>query len=184
MDQEKLGGRVRAARKARDLSQETLARAAGVSLNLVNKLERGVITDPHYSTLHGLAGALEVSVEDLAGRAPVPLVEASETGPPEEDPLRYLRVLRAFIWKTHDRWKEDRPQTGREAAAVVQALETLLGEGVFDLKEGSVNPSEWFELAFIRDGARKLASIAEEIEGEESPRQRRTLHLVQEKLSA
>ena len=42
MDRGNLGERVRAVRKARDLSQEALAREAGVSLNLVNKLERGV----------------------------------------------------------------------------------------------------------------------------------------------
>ncbi len=79
MEQGNLGERVREARKARDLSQEALAREAGVSLNLVNKLERGVITDPHYSTLSGLAGALDVSLYELLEeeapkvQAPLPL---------------------------------------------------------------------------------------------------------------
>jgi transcriptional regulator with XRE-family HTH domain len=65
MDRGNLGERVRAVRKARDLSQEALAREAGVSLNLVNKLERGVVTDPHYSTLSGIARALGVPVQEL-----------------------------------------------------------------------------------------------------------------------
>jgi transcriptional regulator with XRE-family HTH domain len=81
MDRGNLGERVRAVRKARDLSQEALAREAGVSLNLVNKLERGVVTDPHFSTLLGIARALGVPVEELM-REPVPLGETpSPAGP-------------------------------------------------------------------------------------------------------
>jgi transcriptional regulator with XRE-family HTH domain len=79
MDRGVLGERIRAVRMARGISQEALARGADVSLNLVNKLERGVITDPHYSTLSGIASALGVSVEDLV-REPVPLGE-----PPKEE---------------------------------------------------------------------------------------------------
>jgi transcriptional regulator with XRE-family HTH domain len=81
MDRGNLGKRVRALRTDRDLSQEALAREAGVSLNLVNKLERSVVTDPHYSTLSGIARALGVPVEELM-REPVPLDETpQETGP-------------------------------------------------------------------------------------------------------
>jgi transcriptional regulator with XRE-family HTH domain len=171
-------------RREKGLSQQELADLAGVGQDSVSAIETGK-HEPHPRTLRKLAAVLDAEVVDffreqaLSGKA-----DASATGPPEEDPLKYLRVVRAFIWKTHERWKEDRPQTGREVTTVLEALDALLGEGVFDLKEGSVNPSEWFELALIRDGARKLASIAEEIEGEGSPRQRRTLHLVQEKTSA
>lgn len=60
-----LGPRMRERRTALGLSQEAVAREAGVSLNLVSKLERGVVTDPHYSTLVGLAGALGVAVDEL-----------------------------------------------------------------------------------------------------------------------
>jgi len=34
-------------------------------LNLINKIERGAITDPHYSTLNSVAGALDMSLSDL-----------------------------------------------------------------------------------------------------------------------
>jgi transcriptional regulator with XRE-family HTH domain len=81
MDRGNLGKRLRALRTDRDLSQEALAREAGVSLNLVNKLERGVVTDPHFSTLLGIARALSVPVEELM-REPVPLGETpSSAGP-------------------------------------------------------------------------------------------------------
>jgi transcriptional regulator with XRE-family HTH domain len=60
-----IGDKVRATRKAAGISQEEVARRAGVSLNVINRLERGVILDPHYSTLRGIASALGVPVEDL-----------------------------------------------------------------------------------------------------------------------
>jgi transcriptional regulator with XRE-family HTH domain len=60
-----IGAHVRAVRQARELSQEALARRADVSLNVVNRLERCVISDSHYSTLERLADALGVSVEEL-----------------------------------------------------------------------------------------------------------------------
>jgi transcriptional regulator with XRE-family HTH domain len=70
-----IGDKVRATRKAAGISQEEVARRAGVSLNVINRLERGVITDPHYSTLRGLARALNMPVEELVaeGEAQVPL---------------------------------------------------------------------------------------------------------------
>jgi len=77
-----LKDRIRELRKAQGLSQEKLARQADLSLNLIGRLEGGQVTDPHYSTLRGLARALGVPVEDLvreptlAGKA-----EAPGTGP-------------------------------------------------------------------------------------------------------
>jgi transcriptional regulator with XRE-family HTH domain len=71
---ENLGDHIRTLRKARGLSQEALARRADVSLNLVGKLELGMITNPHYTTLAGIARALDVRVEELVEP------EASTTG--------------------------------------------------------------------------------------------------------
>jgi transcriptional regulator with XRE-family HTH domain len=73
-----LKDRIRELRKAQGLSQEKLARQADLSLNLIGRLEGGQVTDPHYSTLRGLARALGVPVEDLvrepalAGKAEAP----------------------------------------------------------------------------------------------------------------
>ena len=70
-----IGDKVRATRKAAGISQEEVARRAGVSLNVINRLERGVILDPHYSTLRGIAHALGMPVEQLVaeGEARAPL---------------------------------------------------------------------------------------------------------------
>jgi transcriptional regulator with XRE-family HTH domain len=73
-----LGNRIRTARKNHSISQEELARRAGVSLNLINKIERGVITDPHFSTLAGLANALNMQISELVGEPAVPLGDAPQ----------------------------------------------------------------------------------------------------------
>src|SRR5215204_4466347 len=83
-----IGERVRTGRKALHLSQEEVARRAGVSLNQVNRLERGEIVDPHFSTLAGLATALDMQISELVGEPTVPLAEAPETGPSAELPQR------------------------------------------------------------------------------------------------
>jgi transcriptional regulator with XRE-family HTH domain len=103
-----IGKRVRDAREARGITQEELARRAGVPLNRVGRIETGAVTDPHYSTLSRIAGGLDVSVGELL-QEPVPLAEAPEAGPTnQQDPLppsspepeggseeerRYLRAL-------------------------------------------------------------------------------------------
>jgi transcriptional regulator with XRE-family HTH domain len=78
-----IGERVRTGRKALHLSQEEVARRAGVSLNQVNRLERGEIVDPHFSTLAGLATALDMQISELVGEPAAPLTEVpSSAGPP------------------------------------------------------------------------------------------------------
>jgi len=95
-----IGDKVRATRKAAGISQEEVARRAGVSLNVINRLERGVILDPHYSTLRGIARALGVPVEDLvrepalASFATPGKAEAPAAGPakPTETPEPLARI--------------------------------------------------------------------------------------------
>jgi len=60
-----IGDRIRTARKAVGLSQEEVARRAGLSLKGMGEIERGDIEDPHISSLMKIAGALSVPVEDL-----------------------------------------------------------------------------------------------------------------------
>ncbi|MDP9474830.1 MAG: helix-turn-helix transcriptional regulator [Actinomycetota bacterium] len=52
-------------RVEKGLTQEEIARRAGMSLKGMGDLERGVATDPHFSTLVGIARALGVSVLEL-----------------------------------------------------------------------------------------------------------------------
>ncbi len=124
-----IGSRVRAERKSRKLSQEALARRAGVTLNAISQLERGVSNDPHYSTLVGIAEALGVSVGELveepvlAGKAEAPPAspspEGAEAGPAEEKRREHeqdLGVALAIL-------AEDCAKYGRELEGHLKSLD-------------------------------------------------------------
>src|SRR5829696_6908963 len=91
-----IGSCIRAARKARGLSQEEVARRAGMSLNGVAVLEQGGRTDPHYSTLVNIARALGMTVAELTGEAQeAPLVEPPTSLSQAEDEERREEELAA-----------------------------------------------------------------------------------------
>ena len=71
-----IGSRIRAARKAANLSQEELARRAGVPLNRVGRIETGVVMDPHISTMNSIADGLGVPVAELLEGEEHPLAVA------------------------------------------------------------------------------------------------------------
>jgi transcriptional regulator with XRE-family HTH domain len=58
------GERLRSLRKQRGLTQESLAEALGVSVDLVSMIERG-LRAPSFDTLERLADALSVRVSAL-----------------------------------------------------------------------------------------------------------------------
>ncbi|MGP4113324.1 helix-turn-helix domain-containing protein [Streptomyces sp. 4N509B] len=60
-----IGDRLREARKRAGLTQHELARASGVSLSLIRKLEQGDRRDTRLETLHRLAVALETTTTAL-----------------------------------------------------------------------------------------------------------------------
>ena len=61
---QRFGQRVRVLRKQADLSQEELAARAGISVDFLGLIERG-INAPSFETLEKLAEALEVPVGEL-----------------------------------------------------------------------------------------------------------------------
>jgi putative transcriptional regulator len=56
---------VRKARKKSGLSQDKLAREAGVAYNTVVKIESGENKNPTIDTLRSIAKALDVSVDEI-----------------------------------------------------------------------------------------------------------------------
>jgi transcriptional regulator with XRE-family HTH domain len=60
----KIGQNVRYWRKRRALSQGQLANAAGLTLSTITRIERG-ITRPQPTTIHKLALALSVTIEEV-----------------------------------------------------------------------------------------------------------------------
>jgi len=60
-----LAKKIRKLRNKKGLSQERLARLAGVSYNTVVKIESGESKNPTFQTMAGIAKALEVSLDEL-----------------------------------------------------------------------------------------------------------------------
>jgi len=134
-----VGNRIRDRRKALSLSQEALARRADVSLNLINKLERGVITDPHYSTLIGVARALGMSsIAELVGEG-----KAGEPSP----------KVRAALSPSSEVLEERRRMTQcmTEAIRELQAeLDTLAGSALpaREVEERASRSFGWWDVAY------------------------------------
>ena len=57
--------KIKELRKKKEISQETLARLAGVSLNTIVKIESGQSRHPTIQTMVGIAKALEISLDEL-----------------------------------------------------------------------------------------------------------------------
>jgi transcriptional regulator with XRE-family HTH domain len=61
-----IGNQARALREARGESQEAVARRAGIALATYSRIENGR-NEPNLDTLRRLAGALGVTIDELAG---------------------------------------------------------------------------------------------------------------------
>lgn len=60
-----IGENIRALRQRRKLSQEKLARLTDISLNTLTKIESGFTKRPSIQTIHKIAKALGVSLDEL-----------------------------------------------------------------------------------------------------------------------
>lgn len=85
--QDGIGDRVARLRARRDLTQESLAEVAGVSVDTVRKLEQGQRLTARLSTLNKLARALDVETSVLLGQ-PTTFEAAPEQGMPSLLALR------------------------------------------------------------------------------------------------
>jgi transcriptional regulator with XRE-family HTH domain len=179
--QESLGHRLRLMRVERGLSLREAARRAGVVKETISDIERGH-THPYDVTLAKLAKAYEVPVEELL--EPVPLGEAPrEAGPPEksEEERRsgYLRSWRAFVYKLVRRWEQDPPESSREIAVVLDAMQALLDEGAFKRPPEQITTSderevsEWLDLSFVFRGIDRLNQIADTVQADAEAERRR-----------
>jgi len=60
---------IKALRKKHKISQEQLAHKAGITYSTLIKIESGANDNPTIKTMKRIADALEVSLDELAGRA-------------------------------------------------------------------------------------------------------------------
>jgi transcriptional regulator with XRE-family HTH domain len=60
-----LGKAIRQLREGRGMTQEALAQEAGITVGHMSMIERGH-SNPTWSTIKGIASALEISIADIA----------------------------------------------------------------------------------------------------------------------
>jgi len=158
---EDLGRNLRTTRKAHGLSQEAVARRAGVSLNLYGKLERSELTNPHYTTVASLARALDVSVDEL--------VEGSvgKAGAPESGPSRSGDTEGSGEERREDAYEPWLEFVNRYAARWEQKID----EGAFGRGEviEFMASTEDFGLVLRRLGLREKREQPTEYEGTFGP---------------
>jgi transcriptional regulator with XRE-family HTH domain len=140
-----ISNRIRVARRAAGLSQEEVARRAGLSLKGMGDIERGDIEDPHFSSLVKIAHALDVPVESLikeeepalAGKA-----EASrETGPPE---VKFADPEKWGAPEDRPGPEEQIPESAGQRIHVAggQVTRTAFLDVIRELREGKISSDE------------------------------------------
>lgn len=182
MMQGSLAERLRLLRAREGLTVTEASERIGITRHTLSSLERGG-QEPHYPTLAKIAKGYGVPVEELL-KEPVSLAAASqETGPPEksEEERRsgYLRSWRAFVYKLVHRWEQDPPESSREIAVVLDAMQALLDEGAFERPPEQITTSderevsEWLDLSFVFRGIDRLNQIADTVQADAEAERRR-----------
>jgi transcriptional regulator with XRE-family HTH domain len=180
--QDTLARKLRVLRAERGLTLREAEELTGVDKDTLSKIERG-LRRPYDVTLSKLAKGYGVPVEELL-EEPVPLAEAPrEAGPPEksEEERRagYLRAWRAFAHKLVLRWKQDPPESSREIAVVLDAMQALLEEGAFERPPDQITTSdkrevsEWSDLRALFMGIDRLNRMADAVEADAEAERRR-----------
>ncbi|HET7714010.1 MAG TPA: XRE family transcriptional regulator [Bauldia sp.] len=145
----RLGAKVRARRRDRELTLTDLARRTGLSIGFLSQVERD-ITAPSLSSLALIAGALDARVQDFI-REPPPLAHHHRDDPAgafsiEEGTLSYERLSGGFPGKQLNAIRMDVPpgyrseETSHEGEEFVFVLSGsiryVLGDRPIDLAAG------------------------------------------------
>ena len=163
-----IGARIKAARTAAGMTQMDVARRTDLSLQAVGDIERGIVRDPHISSLRQIAYALDVPVEMLVKEEMAvpafPLDDASDQEPGRSREERRSSRFAAAIAAAADRWGEavsgkdmgDEKRFGLIDAAL--DLSNLISESVEE-EDWDVIPNE--ERLEIVTAMEKLQEAAE-----------------------
>ncbi len=146
-----IGKRVRAAREAREMTQEELARRAGVPLNRVGRIETGVVTDPHYSTLFRLAGGLGLSMGELLeeeSAVPKKALAPLSGRPSKEDLAQLPRETRQTLHRLLA--SKENPSIYWDTGDILSVREEFERIGI-----SNEAFADWFEKATLADIDRK-----------------------------
>ena len=153
-----LGKRIRARRRALDLSQEKLARQADVSMSLINQIERGLVTDPHFSTLVGISTALGTSVADLMEEEANLKVEAPSSSEDVDEERRIFDVVHELVIRQIE---EDRQAIARAGESGFAQGSTVRHENEARDRLLQYHPADVAELAV--DLMRRVVHMEQEL---------------------
>ena len=93
----KLGQRIRAVREERGLTQQAVARSAGIATDMVSRLENGHYTSPGLRTLLRIAEGMDVSLASL-----LPDAAASAPGSDPDGALKSRLAALAHRAEPHE----------------------------------------------------------------------------------
>ena len=116
---------LRIARSKAGMTLMQLEAASGVGASTISKIERGV-TRPQATTLHKLAGALDVEISDLFGETH-PLGQA----PPETRDYGAILEEMGFPREQIESWQA---QEKRSNEAIARALEQMSAKDLLELR--------------------------------------------------
>lgn len=139
-----MGDRVAQLRLRRGMTQEQLAEAAGVSVDVVRKLEQGRRTSPRLGTLNALATALDTEPSFLVGQ----LSTFEAHGAPDTDRLPSVLALREAVSPLADILGGD---SDPEPPPSIEALQAALRSTEDIRKEGRMNEIGALLPQLIRD---------------------------------
>ena len=161
-----IGKRIRDLREERGLTQREVARRAGLTPSGVGFIEHGQTRNPSAETVVAIARALGVPVKDLL-EEPVPLGEASETGPAspqfeDEQIFMISYVDGTYTWdeawaEARERAKEAHGEYGSKVTVRDngEAVEVFVERGVADRMSAAYDRA-------VRDEVRRANARDEE----------------------
>ena len=151
-----IGARIKAARTAAGMTQMDVARRTELSLQAVGDIERGIVRDPHISSLRQIAYALDVPVEMIVKEEMA--VPASPLGDAPPPPGPSERAALSEEWRL---------RLLAPIAPAATALNALFGPKV-DANDFTIEEYERVGEAFVRlDAAMAHAMPSEYIHSEE-----------------
>ena len=123
-----IGANLARLRRRRSLTQEALAAQAGLSVDVVKKLEQRQRHSARMATLDALAAALGVTLADLTGKPPPP----TPSPPSRSAPPPLPRHPATSVWSTMDGMNADDLTEIRRTIAHLVALDTAHGSTGLD----------------------------------------------------
>ena len=113
-----LSQKVRDLRQAKGWSQEQLAKKAGVSQQLITKIETGKVTESR--KLPGIAAALDLTVEQL-------LSQMATGSLPKETAVREQPIAFGVAYRADARWNSYSPEQKSKILEMVDLAEGVTG---------------------------------------------------------